>query len=57
MDTTRKLALRREALTELSSEDLRAVVGATDAAIGAFAHTLDHTCITCQTSLNGRCDG
>ena len=53
MGTTRSLSLRREPLVELTPADLSAVVGANAIAV---MHTVDHTCITCQTSLNGRCD-
>lgn len=61
MGTTRTLALRRETLAELSSDDLRHVAGAAVATLdqlaAAFAaHTIDKTCLTCQTSINGRCD-
>lgn len=52
----RKLELRRETLAELGSDDLRLVAGANAVQINAIMHTLDHTCITCQTSVNTRCD-
>jgi hypothetical protein len=58
MGRTRSLSLRRETLAELTSDDLRAVAGAAgvaDIAAIAAAHTVDHTCLTCQTSINTRC--
>jgi hypothetical protein len=50
MENTRRLALRREALVELSVDELVDVVGA-----GEVQHTVVETCLTCQTSINTRC--
>ena len=49
--TSRKLVLRSERLQELATEDLRQVVAGTIKDI-AVAHTLDHGCFTCQTSID-----
>jgi hypothetical protein len=55
MHSTRRLALRREALTELSTDELHGVIGAGEIIGADVMHTLD-TCLTCQTSINTRCD-
>ena len=53
---TRRLTLRREALTELSTTDLRAVAGAA-ATNGGVCETLIPTCTTTgfYTTLLGPC--
>lgn len=49
--TSRTLVLRAERLHELTTDDLRCVVGGTVEDIAA-AHTLNHACFTCQTSID-----
>lgn len=52
MTTHRTLRLRTERLSELTTDELGAVVGAATTADIAVAHTLDPHCITCQTSID-----
>lgn len=54
MGTTRSLSLHRETLVELTPADLSAVVGAN--AIQVMHTTVQDTCLTCQTSINGQCN-